>query len=243
MRLDKFLSESGVGTRKEVKHLISSGAVTINDQLCKKSAQHIDPQKDNVYVHGDKIEAVGMRYYMLNKPKGVISATEDNQHQTVIDVLGNLYAHMSLFPVGRLDKDTTGLLLLTNDGQLAHQLLSPKKKVDKTYYATIQGIVTQDDIEMFQTGLDLGDFVTLPARLVILDIDCAKNQSTIEVTIKEGKFHQVKRMFKAVNKEVIMLHRLTMGPLKLPPELKIGEFRELTVHEQALLRPFGLKNK
>ena len=178
-------------------------------------------------------------YYLLNKPAGILSATEDRHHQTVIDWLGEGYQHLDLFPVGRLDIDTTGLLLLTNNGQLAHQLLSPKKKVDKTYTATIRGLVDQVDIAAFEAGLDLGDFTSLPAELTVLSQDMNQGTSQIQVIIQEGKFHQVKRMFQAVGKEVLTLHRLAMGPLRLDSDLALGQWRSLTEQEAQALEPYG----
>ena len=241
MRLDKLLADTGFGTRKEVKKLIASGAVFVNGTLCKKVGTNIQPNVDSVTVLGELVHYKPYHYYILNKPAGIISATEDDRHQTVIDWLGNDYRYMELFPVGRLDIDTTGLLLLTNNGQLAHQLLSPKKKVNKRYRALIEGIVTQADIEQFQIGLDLGDFITQPAELVVLAHDLASQQSTIEVTIVEGKFHQVKRMFKQVGKEVLNLHRIAMGPLELDEDLAIGEWRELSETEYEKLQLYGVE--
>lgn len=241
MRLDKFLSHAGYGTRKDVKKLITSGQVEVNDEVIKKVGYNINPDQDQVTYLKDPVHYQEYYYIMLNKPAGIISATEDNYHQTVIDWVELDYKHVDLFPVGRLDIDTTGLLLLTNNGQLAHQLLSPKKQVDKRYWAIIDGIVTIKDIEKFNKGLNLGDFTTGPAQLEILDINEEAQLSEIEVVITEGKFHQVKRMFEAVDKEVIELQRLTMGPLALDEDLDLGEYRELTEEEMELLEPFGLE--
>lgn len=238
MRLDRFLANEGIGSRKEVKQLLKSGLVTVNDQVIKSSAYKIDPLNDQVLFNGQLVEHQPFVYLMLNKPQGVISATEDNIHQTVIDCLNGAFSHLKLFPVGRLDIDTTGLLLITNDGQLAHHLLSPKKKVFKQYAAKIDGIVTQDDIDLFAKGLDLGDFVSLPAKLFIDNIDSEQQTSQIRVEIQEGKYHQVKRMFQAVNKEVLTLNRLSMGPLQLNKQLRSGEWRELTQNEMLLLEDY-----
>ncbi len=243
MRLDKFLADSGFGSRKEVKKLINQGSVTVNEKTAKKPNTQIDPYKDIIAYMGDPIHYQAYYYVLLNKPDGIISATEDREYETVIDWVALDYHHVDLFPVGRLDIDTTGLLLLTNNGQLAHQLLSPKKEVPKTYYALIDGIVNQDDIDAFAEGLDLGDFTTQSAQLQIDEVDDQTNQSAIQVTIHEGKFHQVKRMFEAVGKKVIQLHRHSMGPLELDPELDIGEYRELTDSEKQLLIPYGLIDK
>lgn len=241
MRIDKLLSHSGYGTRKDVKKLIASGAVTVNDQIVKKTGQIIKLESDQVKVWDDRVVYQEFTYLLLNKPEGVISATEDNYHETVIDWIGPEYYHLQLFPVGRLDIDTTGLLLLTNNGQLAHKLLSPKRHVTKRYYALINGIVNEKMVEKFAKGLNLGDFTTLPAKLEILFVNEETNQSRIEVEIQEGKFHQVKRMFEAVGCEVKTLHRLSMGPLELPDDLAIGEFRELSEEEKELLIPFGIE--
>ena len=241
MRLDKLLAHTGYGTRKEVKQIITNGWVDINGQTVKKVGFQVDIKNDVVTVDGQEVQYQKYHYYIMNKPEGIISATEDHYHETVIDWLGPDYAHLDLFPVGRLDIDTTGLLLLTNNGQLAHQLLSPKREVPKRYFAVVNGIVEEKDIDKFAKGLDLGDFVTQPSQLTILNVDEAKNQSRIEVVIHEGKFHQVKRMFEKINCEVIQLQRLSMGPLMLPDDLPIGEFRPLNEDERILLEDFGIE--
>lgn len=239
MRLDKLLAHTGYGTRKEVKQLISSGVVRINDTICKKIGQPVKIETDVVTVMDQTVFYQKYYYYILNKPAGIISATEDNYHETVVDWLGPDYSHMELFPVGRLDIDTTGLLLLSNNGKLAHQLLSPKKEVSKRYEAEIEGIVTEEDIQAFATGLDLGDFIAQPAQLQIHSTNIETNHSLIEVEIWEGKFHQVKRMFEQVDKLVLTLKRRSMGPLVLEDELEEGTWRELTAEEQTALIPFG----
>ncbi|NLJ18681.1 pseudouridine synthase [Globicatella sulfidifaciens] len=241
MRLDKLLAHTGYGTRKEVKQIITNGWVDINGQTVKKVGFQVDIENDVVTVDGQVVQYQKYHYYIMNKPEGIISATEDHYHETVIDWLGPDYAHLDLFPVGRLDIDTTGLLLLTNNGQLAHQLLSPKREVPKRYFAVVNGIVEEKDIDKFAKGLDLGDFVTQPSQLTILNVDEAKNQSRIEVVIHEGKFHQVKRMCEKINCEVIQLQRLSMGPLILPDDLPIGEFRPLNENEWILLEDFGIE--
>lgn len=241
MRLDKLLAHTGYGTRKEVKQIITNGWVDINGQTVKKVGFQVDIKNDVVTVDGQVVQYQKYHYYIMNKPEGIISATEDHYHETVIDWLGPDYAHLDLFPVGRLDIDTTGLLLLTNNGQLAHQLLSPKREVPKRYFAVVNGIVEEKDIDKFAKGLDLGDFVTQPSQLTILNVDEAKNQSRIEVVIHEGKFHQVKRMCEKINCEVIQLQRLSMGPLILPDDLPIGEFRPLNEDEWTLLEDFGIE--
>ena len=239
MRIEKYLADMGFGSRKEVKQLITTGQVTLGGVTCRKVGTQVVPGQDEVQVAGQVVHYQRYYYYLLHKPQGIISATEDNQHRTVIDWLGEAYRHQDLFPVGRLDIDTTGLLLLTNNGQLAHQLLAPKKKVHKVYEATIQGLVDEQDIMAFETGLDLGDFVSQPAQLKVLSHDVDRQQSEVAVTIVEGKFHQVKRMFEAVGKRVVRLHRRQMGPLVLEDELPVGHWRELKPSEQKALEPFG----
>ena len=239
MRIEKYLADTGWGSRKDIKQLLAQKIVTINDQVCSKGGTQVTPGSDRIAVGGQVVPYQRYHYYLLNKPAGILSATEDRHHQTVIDWLGEGYQHLDLFPVGRLDIDTTGLLLLTNNGQLAHQLLSPKKKVNKTYTATIRGLVDQADIAAFEAGLDLGDFTSLPAELTILRQDVDQGTSQIQVIIQEGKFHQVKRMFQAVGKEVLSLHRLAMGPLCLESDLALGQWRSLTEQEAQALEPYG----
>lgn len=228
MRLDKYLANAGVGTRTEVKNLIRKGRITINEVVCKEADQKIDGETDIVCLDQIPVHYQKYEYYMFHKPSGCVSATKDNVSRTVMDYITSAKRD-ELFPVGRLDKDTEGLLLITNDGDLAHRLLSPSHHVDKTYYARIKGIVTEEDAEKFRDGLDIGeDKMTLPAKLEILRSDAV---SEIKVTIQEGKFHQVKRMFQAVGKEVVYLKRLSMGSLILDEELKPGEYRRLTEEE------------
>lgn len=228
LRLDKYLADMGCGTRSQVKKAISGRAVQVNGETVKSADLKIDTEKDIVLFHGAPVSYADYEYYMLHKPAGTVSATEDPKETTVIDLIVDRQ-RKDLFPVGRLDKDTEGLLLITNDGDLAHRLLSPKKHVDKTYYAKIKGKVTDEDIEAFENGVDIGEEkLTLPAKLKILKSD---EISEIELTICEGKFHQVKRMFQAVEKEVIYLKRLRMGTLILDETLKSGEYRKLTEKE------------
>ncbi len=234
MRIDKLLANVGYGSRKEVKSLLKSGAVVVNEQVVKDAKAHVDPEVDHVTVHNEPVVYREFIYLMMNKPQGLISATEDNFQETVIDILEPEDAAMEPFPVGRLDKDTEGLLLITNDGQLAHQLLSPKKHVSKTYFAVIASEVTQSDIEEFSKGVTLDDgYHTKPGELKILKSGLT---SDIELTIMEGKFHQVKRMFEAVGKRVVYLKRISMGSLGLDEALELGEYRELTDEELEALR-------
>ncbi len=229
IRLDKFLADMGYGTRSEVKKEITKGNVKINGLPVRKPETKIDTEKDEVMYREQPAAYEKYEYYMLNKPAGVISATTDKKEKTVLDLIGEKQ-RKDLFPVGRLDKDTEGLLLITNDGELAHRLLSPKKHVDKVYYVRVQGELAEEDIRRLAEGIDIGEEkLTLPARLVI-----RKNGqfSEAEITIQEGKFHQVKRMFHALGKEVVYLKRLSMGTLVLDGNLKPGEYRKLTKEER-----------
>ena len=231
IRLDKYLADMGCGTRQEVKKLIRSGQVSVNGAVVKKPETKVEQTVQEVCLNGEKVGYESFEYYMLNKPAGVISATEDRSCQTVVDLIQEK-KRKDLFPVGRLDKDTEGLLLITNDGELAHRLLSPKKHVDKCYFARVSGKVTEDDVRSFENGVNFGSLeqpeITMPGKLEIITSD---EISQIHLTIQEGKFHQVKRMFRAVGKEVIYLKRLRMGTLVLDENLSIGEYRPLTKEE------------
>lgn len=229
MRIDKMLANIGYGSRKEVKKLLKIGAVKVDGILIKDAKQHVDPEQQVITVYGEEVEYKEFIYLMMNKPPGILSATEDDRQETVVDILQEEDQIFAPFPVGRLDKDTEGLLLLTNDGQLAHRLLSPKKHVPKTYFAIIQGEVTESDVEAFQQGVVLDDgYHTKPGDLEILT---SGSISEIKLTITEGKFHQVKRMFESVGKRVTYLKRLTMADLVLDETLELGEYRELTEEE------------
>lgn len=228
LRLDKYLSDMDLGTRSEIRRWIRKGRVHVNSILCKKPEKKVIVGEDEIYFDGQKIKYEEYLYIMLNKPAGVVSATEDKRDKTVIDLILTV-KRKDLFPVGRLDKDTEGFLLLTNDGQLAHNLLSPKKGIAKVYYARVKGKVTDDDANAFSLGISIGEEKPcLPAKLNILKSD---DISEINLTLYEGKFHQVKRMFKALGKEVIYLKRLSMGGLALDPLLKPGDYRRLTKDE------------
>lgn len=228
MRLDKFLSECGLCTRSESKVLLKKGAVTVNGEKILKGETKIDPENDEITFKGEKVGYSKFEYYMLHKPAGVVSATEDKNDKTVIDLVPKPHAK-DIFPVGRLDKDTEGLLIITNDGETAHRLLSPKKHVDKTYFVQTNGKVTEEDKEKFKAGVDIGEKdLTLPADLEILK---SGDISESLITIREGKFHQIKRMFKSVGKEVIYLKRLSMGNIKLDESLEKGQCRKLTEEE------------
>ena len=247
VRLDRFLADAGAGTRSEVKKMIQKGRVLVNDQPASGPEQKISPDLDRVLLDGkEQTEAPDFLYYILNKPAGYISATEDSKDKTVMDLLPKI-ARRNLFPVGRLDKDTEGLLLITDDGALAHELLSPKKHVDKTYYAVTDGCMTKEDVQRFAEGLEIGEKKpTMPAKLEILSTRKVEEteleqypsgwSSEIQLMIKEGKFHQVKRMAEAVGKKVVYLKRISMGVLTLPDDLKKGECRQLTAEEEKKLK-------
>lgn len=234
IRLDKYLADAKVGSRSEVKGYIKKGRIRINDEIAQKAEVKINTEIDQIYFDQEKVWEKGFVYYMLNKPKGVVSATTDNIEKTVVDLLKEEKYYEEVFPVGRLDKDTEGLLLLTNDGVLAHNLLSPQKHVNKIYYALIRGFVDEEDVSVFKEGLDIGEKKnTMPSDLHILK---SGEISEVEITICEGKFHQVKRMFQAVSKEVLYLKRISMGKLTLDKSLQPGEYRHLTDAEIALLK-------
>ncbi|MBQ9278672.1 MAG: rRNA pseudouridine synthase [Lachnospiraceae bacterium] len=259
IRLDKFLADAGAGTRSEVKIKIKKGQVTVNGEAAGKSDIKINPDIDEVCLDGKKLIYNEFEYFMLNKPQGVVSATKDDKDKTVIELITEA-KRRDLFPVGRLDKDTEGLLIITNDGKLSNNLLAPGKHVDKTYFAIIAGEVTDDTVLRFTEGIDIGDDKpTAPAKLRILyddkdeildvDSDATNNnsgnvnnimgddiiKSNVEITITEGRYHQIKRMFEAVGMKVTYLKRLSMGSLSLDDSLKPGEYRRLTDEEIRLL--------
>ncbi|KYH32858.1 ribosomal large subunit pseudouridine synthase B [Clostridium tepidiprofundi DSM 19306] len=234
-RLDKVLSNLGYGSRKEIKALVKKGEVEVNNVIIKDSSIKIDPEVDVITVSGEKVNYRKYIYIMMNKPSGVVSATYDNYDETVIDLLDFEYLAFEPFPVGRLDKDTVGLLLLTNDGKLNHRLISPKHHVDKIYYAEIDKKVDQKDIDAFEKGIVLEDgYKCMPAKLEILNSD--ENGSEVRVTIQEGKFHQIKRMFEIRDKKVVYLKRIAFGPLQLDEKLSEGKYRELSENEINLLK-------
>ncbi|MDT2753360.1 pseudouridine synthase [Enterococcus pseudoavium] len=229
MRLDKFLAEVGLGSRKEVKQLIKKGQITVNQQVEKSDKKQIEPEKDVVVFQGERLNYQEFYYYLLHKPAGVVSATEDSRDQTVMDLFSVKDFRKDLFPVGRLDKDTEGLLLITNDGKLAHELLSPKKHVEKEYFAKVSGTMTKEDQQRFLAGIMMEGELTLPAKLMIDEV--SEETSKVRIILQEGKFHQVKRMVKACGKEVTYLKRIRMGGLTLPEDLTKGKYRPLTVDE------------
>ena len=234
MRIDKCLSDCGLGTRSEVKSLLKAKRITVNGTVVINGKVQVNPNEDEIQFDGDKIVYEEFVYVMMNKPKGVVSATEDNLHKTVLDLVDPIYAKKGVFPVGRLDIDTHGLLLLTNDGELAHQLLSPKKHVTKIYRVRVEGVMTAEDAIAFEKGIVLADGTKcLPAKLEVLLVE--KEESIVHIHLNEGKFHQVKRMVQACGKKVVDLQRLTMGSLHLDTTLALGESRPLTQQERASL--------
>ena len=233
MRVDKLLSNVGVASRAELKKYCKQGLISVNGKVINNPGVQVDSESDDIRFNGEKIVYREFVYIMLNKPDGYISATFDKYDPIVLDLIDQSYLVFEPFPVGRLDKDTEGLLVLTNDGQLAHRVLSPKKHVPKTYYAKIQGKVTEEDILAFEKGVILDDgYETMPSQLKILKSD---DMSEIELRIHEGKFHQVIRLFESVAKKLVYLKRLSMGKLKLDESLGLGEYRELTEDEVKLI--------
>lgn len=229
MRLDKYLSEMKIGTRSEVKLFIKKGMVTVNGEVIRKPEFSVLQEKDSVSYLDNEVIYEPYLYYLLHKPTGVVSATKDNVYPTVIDLL-DVARKEELFPVGRLDVDTVGLLLLTNDGALSHELLSPKKHVSKVYLAVIDGVVGELEIQQFAQGMELDDFTTKPAQLEIKEYQDEKH-TLVEVIIEEGKFHQIKRMFHCVGRNVLALKRIKMGQLELPEDLPCGMYRKITREE------------
>lgn len=230
MRLDKLLSNMGYGSRRDVKELVKRGFVSINGKIVKQASIKLDALLDEVLVHGERVEYREFIYLLMNKPKGYISATEDDYHRTVLDLVDEEYLHFEPYPVGRLDIDTTGLLILTNDGDLTHKLISPKSGIMKVYLAHIEGRVTEVEVNIFKKGIHLKpeDYTTLPAELEVLS---RGSQSVVKVSISEGKYHQVKRMFESVGMRVLELKRLSMGEIELDENLSEGEYREFNSEE------------
>lgn len=229
-RLDKLIADSGAASRKEAKNLIKYGRVTVNGRAPLSAEEKFDPDRDEICVDGRRLSCGKFRYFMLHKPGGVLSATEDSAQKTVLDLLPEELRRVGLFPVGRLDKDTTGLLILTNDGDYAHKVISPKKHVPKRYRAAVDGELDEEDVQAFARGLGLADGLEcMPAQLEIL------RPSVGVVTVYEGKYHQVKRMFASRDKHVTALHRLSIGALELDGALTPGSFRELSVAEAQLV--------
>ena len=228
-RLDKFLCDLNIGTRSQVKSFIQKGMVTVNDVIVKKSECKVS-ESDIICFQGQILSSEEYSYYMLHKPAGIISATEDSMHHTVLDYFKEEPCK-NLYPVGRLDKDTEGLLLITNDGELGHRLLSPRHHIPKTYYVELLKQINSDDVSRLEKGIDIGEKrLTLPAKIQIL------TDKTLYITITEGKFHQIKRMFEAVDNKVQYLKRISMGELRLDATLPIGQYRRLTSEEISYLK-------
>jgi len=237
MRLDKLMTHLGVASRSGARDVLKAGRVRVNGETVKNAAFSVAEDAE-ILLDGKRLDTRLSRHLMLHKPAGVLTAREDNRQQTVMDVLPPLYTSLGCMPVGRLDKDTTGLLILTTDGELAHRLITPERHVDKTYLATVDGCLTDADVEKFAAGIPLKDFTCLPAKLEILSPNLGR------VTVREGKYHQIKRMFGAVGKPVLRLHRQSFGPLALDESLTPGDFRELTEEEiAALYEAAGLQHE
>lgn len=234
MRLDRWLSTLGVCSRSEGKEWIRRGQISVNGIPARDPAATAETESDRLTVRGAETDGRIMRHLMLHKPAGLLTAARDRKQPTVMDLLPPVYGSIGCMPVGRLDKDTTGLLLLTCDGELSHRLLAPGRHVDKVYEARVEGALGERDVRAFAGGLALSDFTALPAELEILETGV--ETSLARVTVREGKFHQVRRMFSAVGHEVLTLHRLSFGPLELDPSLPAGSWRELKAEELRALR-------
>lgn len=240
MRLDRLLAECGEGTRSEVKTYIKKGRVSVNGKAVKDSGMKIDLENDVVLIGGHQVKYEKFRYFMLNKPQGCVSATRDGLSATVLDLLDGEITR-DLFPVGRLDKDTEGFLLITNDGQLGHELLSPRRHVDKKYIACVSKPLEPEQMSAFEDGVDIGDEkMTMPAKIRRISDETAAKQDGIravyEVTLQEGRYHQVKRMFEAFGSKVEYLKRISMGRVILDETLAPGQYRRLTEDEVEALR-------
>jgi len=236
IRLDKFISNSSKYSRNEVKKIIKSGRVTVDEIKVKNADIKIDIDKNIIKIDNKQIIYRKYTYIMINKPKGVICATSDNNEKTIIDLLKDDYKNMNLFPVGRLDKDTVGLVIITNDGEFAHNSLSPKKHITKTYYAKIKGVVTEEDIIKFKNGITIDNgYKCKSSSIEIMKIEKENNISHINIEISEGKFHQIKRMFEAINKKVIYLKRIKFYDIILDKNLKEGQYRELNEKEMSII--------
>ena len=229
MRLDRWLVTLGEGSRSQLQKLIRQGKAQVNGRVITDPGFSCDTDTSALALNGQAIDGRLKRHVMLHKPSGLLTAARDKKQPTIMDLLPGVYSAVGCMPVGRLDKDTTGLLFLTTDGELNHRLLAPGRHVDKVYRATVDGPLTESDVAAFAAGLKLSDFDALPAKLEILSSSDA--QAVALVTVQEGKFHQVKRMFSAVGREVTALHRLSFGPLELDPALPEGQWRELTDDE------------
>ena len=243
-RLDRWLTLLGAGSRSEVKNMIRGGKVAVNGRIVPDPALSFETERDRLSLNGKPLDGRVMRHVMMHKPAGVLTAARDPKQPTVMDLLPPEYRCMGCMPVGRLDKDTTGILVFTCDGELSHRLLSPARHVDKRYRAVAEGRMGEAEIRRFAEGIELSDFTARPAKLEILGTAPDPERTVAEVTVTEGKFHQVKRMFAATGHEVMQLHRCSFGPLELDPALPEGAWRELTEAElDALRKAAGMTEK
>ena len=234
MRLDKFIVEAGLATRTEVSKYAKAGAISVNGVVVRRASGHIDPVTDKVTLHGKEVIWREFTYIMLNKPDGYVSATDDGKFPTVVELLPEELQRIGLFPCGRLDKNTLGLMLLTNNGPLAHKLLSPKNHVDKKYRFTVKFPINEDDVRELESGVDIGGYVTAPCKVEMID------EKNGYITLTEGKYHQIKLMAEAVHNQITYLERVSFGPLLLDTALERGEWRHLTAEEESALEARGV---
>ena len=240
MRVDRWLSTLGICSRSEAKALIRGGAVAVNGRTVREAGEEAETEGDSLRVRGQEVDGRVIRHVMMHKPAGVLTAARDKKQRTVMDLLPEVYGSIGCMPIGRLDRDTTGLLIFSCDGEMNHRLLSPGRHVDKVYEARVAGLLTEAESRAFAAGLALSDFTALPAELEILE--AGAETSLGRVTVREGKFHQVRRMFAATGHEVLALKRVSFGPLTLPEDLPEGAWRELTEKElEALRRAAGME--
>ena len=234
-RIDKIISNCGLGSRKEIKKYIKDGYVSVNGEIKRSPEFYADPQMDKILFKDIPLKYKKYIYLMMNKPQGVITATEDKREKTFMDLLPEFYHQFNLSAAGRLDKDTEGLLILTDDGQGIHKLISPKRHVDKVYYARLETDVKEEYFTQFEIGIDIGGYITMPAKLMVCNENSGKLGKEVYLTIQEGKFHQVKRMFEALGNKVMFLKRISIGRISLDPDLELGQIRELTEEEEEML--------
>lgn len=230
MRIDKFLSECGICSRKEAQKAAKCGDITVDGKIIKKADTHINPDENILCLHGKEITYKKYTYIIMNKPEGYISATDDDRQKTVLDLLDEKYRKLGLFPCGRLDKNTVGLLILTNNGDLCHKLISPKHHAEKVYRFKSERIVTEEDRQRLENGIKLDDIITKPAKVVLYD-----DRMSGEITLTEGKYHQIKRMFEAVCNKIVFLERIEFAGIKLDTSLERGEWREAAKNEENIL--------
>lgn len=235
MRLDKFIVESGLASRTEISRAAKNGAITVNGEIVRRASGHIDPVCDKVTYCGREVIYREFTYIMLNKPEGYVSATSDDLSPTVLELLSPELQKIGLFPCGRLDKNTLGLMLLTNNGPLSHKLLSPKNHVDKKYYFEVKFPISANDVSDLESGVDIGGYMTAPCRVEMID------EKHGYITLTEGKYHQIKLMAEAVHNQITFLERVTFGPIKLDRNLSRGEWRYLTEEEQKMLESRGIE--